>query len=502
MSSVVLNEIRKGFYLDSVALMRISREVAAAPGVAEAALMMGTPANVAIMKNAGLLKDGKTNAQGNDLILAVRAESEAAGREALALAEKALDKPKTQGESAEAWRPRSIAAAVKSIDGLNLALISVPGDFAAAEARKALSRDLHVMMFSDNVSVEDERSLKELARERGLLMMGPDCGTAIINGAPLAFANNVKRGGIGVIGASGTGTQEVTCLISEAGGGISHAIGVGGRDLKKDIGGITTLMAIDALDADPATERVVLISKPPHPDVAKAVLARIAKSPKPYVICFIGAKSAELPPNARFAATLKQAAELALDGRPISKGYDAGAEAKRHARRKGASKIEGLYSGGTLCAEAQVILASGGRKVASNAAIPDVPDLAAPEANGRERIIDLGSDEYTKGRPHPMIDPSVRDDALRAALKDPSVAVILVDVVIGYGAHSDPAGHLVQIVEKRGNDAPLIVGSVCGTEQDPQIRSAQARRLQDAGILVAPSNADACKLALALVTSG
>jgi succinyl-CoA synthetase alpha subunit len=482
--------------------MRISREVAASPGVAEAALMMGTPANIAIMKNAGLLKDGKTDAQGNDLILAVRAESEAAGREALAAAEKALDKPKTQGEGAEAWRPRSIAAAVKSIDGLNLALISVPGDFAAAEARKALSRDLHVMMFSDNVSIEDERSLKELARERGLLMMGPDCGTAVINGAPLAFANNLKRGGIGVIGASGTGTQEVTCLISEAGGGISHAIGVGGRDLKKDIGGITTLMAIDALDADPATERVVLISKPPHPEVAKAVLARIAKSPKPYVVCFIGAKSAELPPNARFAATLKQAAELALDGRAISKGYDPSAEAKRHARRKDASKVEGLYSGGTLCAEAQIILANGGRKVASNAAIPDVPDLAAQEAKGRDRIIDLGSDEYTKGRPHPMIDPSVRDDALRAALKDPSIAVILVDVVIGYGAHSDPAGHLVQIVEKRGSNAPLIVGSVCGTEQDPQIRSAQARRLQDAGILVAPSNADACKLALALVTSG
>ncbi len=502
MSSVVINEIRKGFYLDSVALMRISREVAGAPGVAEAALMMGTPANVAIMKNAGLLKDGKTDAQGNDLILAVRADSEAAGREALAMAEKALDKPKTQGEGAEAWRPRSIGAAVKGVDGINLALISVPGDFAAAEARKALSRDLHVMMFSDNVSIEDERSLKELARERGLLMMGPDCGTAVINGAPLAFANNLKRGGIGVIGASGTGTQEVTCLISEAGGGISHAIGVGGRDLKKDIGGITTLMAIDALDADPVTEKVVLISKPPHPDVAKAVLARIAKSPKPYVVCFIGAKSAELPSNARFAATLKQAAELALDGRAISKGYDPAAEAKRHAKRKGASKVEGLYSGGTLCAEAQVILAGGGRKVASNAPIPDVPDLGAPEAKSRERIIDLGADEYTKGRPHPMIDPSVRDDALRAALKDPSVAVILVDVVIGYGAHSDPAGHLVQIVAGRGSDAPLIVGSVCGTEQDPQIRSAQARRLQEAGILVAPSNADACKLALALVTSG
>lgn len=498
MSAFILNEVRKGFYLDSVALMRLSREIAGAPGIAEAALMMGTPANIAIMKNAGLLKDD-TAPQGNDLVLAIRAESEDAARSALSLAEKELDKPKVQGGGAEAWRPRSVAAAVKGVPGLNLALISVPGDFAAAEARKALNRGLHVMMFSDNVPIEEERSLKERARELGLLMMGPDCGTAIIGGAPLAFANRLKRGNIGIIGASGTGTQEVSCLISEAGQGISHAIGVGGRDLKKEIGGITTLMAIDALDADPMTERVVLISKPPHPDVAKAVIARIAKSPKAYTVCFIGADSADLPPNAKFAPTLKEAAEIAI-GRSIGDGFDAAAEAARQKKRAGATRIEGLYSGGTLCAEAQVILAAGGRKVASNAAIPGVPYLDTPESKGREQIIDLGADEYTKGKPHPMIDPSVRDDALRAALKDPSIAVILVDLVIGYGAHADPAGYLAEVLAGRGANAPLVVGSVCGTELDPQVRSTQMKRLVDAGVLVAPSNADACKLALALVS--
>lgn len=498
MTEFVLNEIRKGFYLDSVALMRLSREIAGAPGIAEAALMMGTPANIAIMKNAGLLKDGAAP-QGNDLVLAIRADSEASARAALAQAEKELDKPKTQGGGAEAWRPRSIAAAVKGVPGLNLALISVPGDFAAAEARKALNRGLHVMMFSDNVPIEDERSLKERARELGLLMMGPDCGTAIIGGTPLAFANRLKRGKIGIIGASGTGTQEVSCLISEAGEGISHAIGVGGRDLKQEIGGITTLMAIDALDADPSTERVVLISKPPHPDVAKTVIARIAKSPKPYTVCFIGAASADLPKNAKFAPTLKEAAEIAI-GRTICEAFDASAEAGRYAKRAGAARIEGLYSGGTLCAEAQVILKAGGREVASNAAVPGVPYLDAAESAGRERIIDLGADEYTKGKPHPMIDPSVRDDALRAALRDPSIAVILVDLVIGYGAHADPAGYLAEVLAGRGTDSPLIVGSVCGTEQDPQVRSAQMKRLAEAGVIVAPSNADACKLALALVS--
>jgi FdrA protein len=499
MSAHLLNEVRKGFYLDSVALMRLSREIASAPGVLEAALMMGTPSNQAIMRNAGLLAATVT-AQGNDLIVAIRAESEAAARNAFAEALKALDKPKTSASGEAAWRPRSLATAVKAAPDSNLALISVPGEFAAAEARKALNRGLNVLLFSDNVSLADELSLKQQAREVGLLMMGPDCGTAIIGGAPLAFANKVKRGRIGIIGASGTGTQEVSCLISEAGEGISHAIGVGGRDLKQEIGGITTLMAIDALDADSETDRVVLISKPPHPDVAKSVLARIAKSPKAYTVCFIGAMSADLPPNARYAATLKEAAEKALGGdRRIGASFDAVATAARIMRRRAtAGRIEGLFAGGTLCAEAQVILSAGGRNVTSNAAIPGVPNLDAPDAAGRDRIIDLGADEYTLGRPHPMIDPTVRDEALRAGLSNPEIVVILLDVVIGYGAHVSPATHLAALVAGRGADAPVVVASVTGTELDRQVRSAQIALLEQAGIVVAPSNAQACELALAL----
>lgn len=498
MSAYVLNEIRKGFYLDSVALMRLSREIASAAGVVEAALMMGTPSNQAILRNAGLL-EGEVSAQGNDLILAIKAESEAAARAALVEAQKALDRPKTTGSGETAWRPRSIAAAVKATPEANLALISVPGEFAAAEARKALNRGLHVLMFSDNVSISDELSLKLQAREAGLLMMGPDCGTAVIGGAPLAFANRLKRGRIGIIGASGTGTQEVSCLLSEAGEGISHAIGVGGRDLKKEIGGITTLMAIDALDADPGTDRVVLISKPPHPDVARAVLARIGKSPKAYTVCFIGAASADLPANARFAATLKEAAEKTLgDGHRIAGHFDAAAAAARLRRRKTGHRIEGLFAGGTLCAEAQVILTAAARNVASNAGIPGVPHFDDPAAAGRDRIVDLGADEYTQGRPHPMIDPSVRDDALRAALADRAVAVILLDLVIGYGAHDNPAAHLAAVVADRADDAPILVASVTGTELDRQGRSAQIKVLENAGIVVAPSNAQACDLALAL----
>lgn len=500
MTEVVLNEVRKGFYLDSVALMRLSREIAGMPGVVEAALMMGTPSNIAIMRNAGLLS-GDLATQGSDLVLAVKAENETAARAALDDALKALDKPKSQAAGKSEWRPRSIASAVAATPNANLALISVPGEFAAAEARKALNRGLHVLMFSDNVSIADELSLKQQAREAGLLMMGPDCGTAIINGAPLAFANKLKRGKVGIIGASGTGTQEISCLVSEAGVGISHAIGVGGRDLKKDIGGITTLMAIDALDADPGTDHVVLVSKPPHADVAKAVIARIAKSPKTYTVCFIGAASADLPKNARFAATLKQAAELALGGRTIGAGFNAAAAAARVPNRKGASRIEGLFAGGTLCAEAQVVLTAGGRKVASNATIPGVAPLDGKDSAGCDRIIDLGSDEYTQGRPHPMIDPSVRDDALRAALTNPDIGVVLLDLVIGYGAHADPAAHLASVVEKRPANAPALIASVTGTELDPQVRSAQIKRLEAAGVIVAPSNEQACELALAVINA-
>jgi succinyl-CoA synthetase alpha subunit len=499
MKIVVLNEIRRGFYLDSVALMRLSREVSASPGVIEAALMMGTPSNAAIMRNAGLLDEGAA-VKGNDLVIAVRAESEPAAREALDGAIKSLDKPKGQGEAQAAWRPHSIAAAVKVRPELNLALISVPGDFAAAEARKALNRGLHVLMFSDNVPLEDELSLKLQARAAGLLMMGPDCGTAVIGGAPLAFANKLRRGRIGIIGASGTGTQEVSCLISEAGEGISHAIGVGGRDLKKDIGGITTLMAIDAFDSDPATDHVVLISKPPHPDVARSVLGRIGASSKSFTVCFIGASDIELPPNARFSPTLRGAAELALGGKGIGCGFDVGDVASRLAKT-GRGGIEGLFAGGTLCAEAQVILASSGRKVASNAAIPGIPKLDFGPNGGRDRLLDLGDDEYTRGRPHPMIDPSVRDDALRAALKNRDLSVVLLDLVLGYGAHADPAEHLTKVVVDRGREAPTLVASVVGTEQDPQVRSAQVKKLEQAGIVVAPSNAQACKLAVAIANN-
>lgn len=481
---VIANEIRKGFYLDSVALMRISRAIAAMDGVEEAGLMIGTPANKEIMREAGVLDaTGETAAPG-DLVIAVRAKDKAAVDAALAEASRQLDAPRQSSGAGSVWRPRTLRAAQQQMPDASVALISVPGDFAAAEALKAIRRGLDVMIFSDNVPVEQEAELKREARDLGRLVMGPDCGTAIIGGVPLAFANVVPRGDIGIVGASGTGIQEISCLIARAGRGVSHAIGTGGRDLKKEIGGITTLMAIDQLDADPATTHIVIVSKPPAAEVAKNVLARVAKSKKPFTICFLGAV-VDAPSNAKSVATLEAAAVSAAGGAAF------GQAASSPRARAGGKFVRGLYTGGTLCAEAQVILLQGGLEVSSNVAIP-----GAKDGNSGHSMIDLGDDEFTRGRPHPMIEPAVRDTPLLEALRDPATAVVLLDCVLGFGGHDDPAGHLASVLKDRAKDGPPIIASVTGTEGDPQRYSAQAAKLAGAGIVVEPSNAAAVRLAL------
>ncbi len=493
MSGVVLNEIRRGAYLDSVALMRLSRTVAALPGVLEAALMIGTPSNKKIMQDAGILTAEGNGAQGNDLIIAIKGKDEAAAREALDQAKVQLDAPKTVSQESADRTVRTVRAAVKSLPDANLALISVPGEFAVAEARNAIANGLHVMIFSDNVAIEHERALKEEAKARGLLVMGPDCGTAILNGVPLAFANVIAKGDIGIIAASGTGLQEVSTLIGRYGKGITHGIGVGGRDLKEAIGGITTLMAIDALDRDPETKHIVLISKPPAAKVVDAIVARIEKSKKQFTVCFIGLdRLSSLPKNAVLASTLTEAAENAL-GKLI---VPAGAKAPSIGGKR--QKLRGLYSGGTLCAEAQVILRRKGIDVASNAPIPGVPEVSGDTQNV---ILDLGADEYTVGRPHPMIDPSLRNDLLKQALASTDTAVILLDVVIGYGAHEDPAGSIAEILSGSPENGPLVIASVTGTEADPQNYSAQVRRLRDAGVIVEATNARAVELAAAALSA-
>lgn len=486
--SVVVNEVRRGAYFDSVALMRIAAAIKAMPGIEECGLLMATPANRRILADAAVLSERGEAAEPGDLVIALRARDEAAAHNALEEARRLIDQPKQQQTDAATWAPRTIRSALPLLPAANLVLISVPGAYATAEAMKAIRRGLNVMMFSDNVPVADEVELKRAARAAGVLMMGPDCGTAILSGAPLGFANAVGRGEIGIIGASGTGIQEVSCLVSNAGGGISQAIGTGGRDLKAEVGGITTLMAIDLLDVDPATRHIVLVSKPPDADTAHTILARVARSAKRFTICFIGGDGRGMPANALTAPTLEAAAHAAL-------GRDAPCEAAVGAR-PGRGVIRGLFAGGTLCAEAQVVLREAGLALASNAGIGEVASMA--DAAGRHTLIDLGDDAYTLGRPHPMIEPAVRDAALADALADPACAVILLDCVLGYGSHADPAGHIVRQLAGSASRRPAIVASVTGTEQDLQRRSAQVRTLETAGVRVALSNAAAARSAVAL----
>lgn len=498
-ASATVNLVRRAFYLDSVALMRLSQDVSALPGIVSASLMIGTESNKQLLDDADLLSEVGREAGPNDLIIAVRAQDEAAAEAALAEAETRLDRRRGEDVAAEDWNPKSLETAIDALPDANIALISVPGAFATREARKALRNGLNVMIFSDNVPIADERALKEEALERGLLLLGPDCGTAIIAGTPLAFANEVPRGRIGAVAASGTGLQEVSTLIARAGHGLSHGIGVGGRDLHSEVGGLMTLAAIDALDADSGTGHIVLISKPPAADVALRVFDRVAKSTKPFTVCFLGMDAPALPDIATFAPTLRAAAENAMGGVAIGADFDPTLVSAASPLAEGRHRVVGLYSGGTMCGEAQVIFTAAGVAVSSNAPVPGATK-AAGHGGESHVLLDLGADEYTLGRPHPMIEPSVRTDALAEALKDPTVAVVLLDLVIGYGAHEDPAGQLAGFLSGLAKPRAVIVASVCGTEDDPQVYSAQVEALREAGIIVAPSNAHAAELALNLVT--
>jgi len=462
---VVLNRVERQSYRDSVALMRISRALAERPGIEEAALMIGTPSNKALMREAGLLAADGEPAGANDLIIALRAADAGSAAGALEAAVALLAEKPAGAEAGGPPLARTLDGALAQLPGANLALISVPGEFAAHEARRALALGLNVLVFSDNVPLDEELSLKRSAREKGLLLMGPDCGTALIGGAPIAFANVVPRGDVGIVSASGTGLQEVSSLIARLGGGVSHGIGVGGRDLDARIGALGTLSAIDALERDAGTREIVLISKPPAPEVAALVLERIRRSAKPFIACLLGQQEAKLPGNARLARTLAEAAELA-SSKKIS-------EEKQKLR--GSGWVRGLYCGGTLCAEAEMIFRQKGLRVGSHA----------------NTFVDLGDDEYTRGRPHPMIEPELRNDHVRQALADPAVGVVLVDVVLGFGSHPDPAGVLLR------NDvsAKPIIASVTGTERDPQVYSRQVAALREAGVLVAASNAHAASFA-------
>ncbi len=506
-------------YYDSVTLMLVARELTHLPGVQDAAVVMATDANKAILREAGLLTHDIEAAGANDLAIAVSLD-DGAEVDPLAEAEKLLRQKKgTDGGEAE-FRPKTIRGAVKSFPQANVAVISVAGRYAADEAWDALHRGLHVLLFSDNVSLEDEVALKRYARDQGLLLMGPGAGTAILNGVALGFANVLPAGPVGIVSAAGTGLQEVSTLLARQGVGITQGLGTGGRDLGQAVGGIMMLEALKALQADPATEVLVVISKPPAPDVAKTVLNQVDAGDKPAVICLMGGDPAAVAgiSNAVFARTLQEAALLAAqaagadlaDVNELIEDEDV-ALAEQAAGLKpqlgpGQRYLRGLFSGGTLCYEAQVIwrdrLAG---PVLSNAPLAPASRLAGSTRSQGHTAIDLGEEEFTVGRPHPMIDNDLRIRRLLQEARDPEVAVIVLDVVLGYGAHPDPAAELGPAIRQARQLAAaaartlVVVAAVTGTGQDPQDLNRQVEALRAAGAIVCDSNAAAARLTAMIV---
>jgi FdrA protein len=482
--SVTKYEVRRGAYYDSVVLMQLQRGLVGLPEVIDAGVVMATPANRELLAANSLLPDSIT-ASPDDLLIVVKAADDSAASDAFNQVDSLL--ARRRSSVSQDFRPRSLNAALKQLPESGWVLISVPGRYAAAVARDALGLNQHVFLYSDNVSLEDEIDLKRTARDKGLFVMGPDCGTAIINGVGLGFANRVRRGPIGLVGASGTGTQAVTSHIHNLGGGISHAIGTGGRDLKSEVGAITAHQALDALARDDETKVIVLISKPPSPDVATGLISAAQGTGKPVVVYFIG-----YPPPARkignlhFAISLNEAAELAVNSNwqlvsgnelPITNYY-----------------LRGLFSGGTLAYETLLGLQASLSPIYSNAPITNNQLLKDPLHSEAHTIIDLGDEFFMVGRLHPMIDNDLRIRRMKQEGADPEVGMILLDVVLGEGSHPDPAGELAPVIKEIGGKRTgelEFVAIVIGTDDDPQNIQSQIERLKEAGVTVFRTAAEA-----------
>jgi FdrA protein len=469
-------------YADSVRLMSISRAVRERDGIRRCELAMGTPANLELLTGLGAIAD----AGPDDVVIAVEADQGAALR-ALATAEQELVSIHARESDAGAVRarPRSLALAARELDGANLALISVPGEYAVLEAHRALSAGMHVFLFSDHVSLDAELALKRRGAELGLLVMGPECGTAMLGGVGLGFANAVRPGTVGIVAAAGTGAQESACLLDAAGVGVSHIIGVGGRDLSREIGGIMFRESMRLLAQDEGTDTLLLVSKPPSPEAVLALGSAVPDDVR-VVAAFVGWDRDDAPFEVH--PTLEAGAAAAACVRT----EDVSALERDVERRRGDTvgrSLLGLYSGGSLAHEAVTIIE------------PELGPLAGNVGHGPRqirsghRVFDLGEAEYTQGHPHPMVDLDTRIAMLQAALTEQDLGCVLLDVVLGYGGHPDPAGGLADAVAVLAERA-LVIAHVCGTPEDPQDSRRQAKTLAQAGALLAPSNAAAARLAL------
>lgn len=505
-------EIKKNTYYDSVTLMVISKTIKKNEGIAEALVGMGTDLNKELANNLSMSNSEIESLTPSDFFVSIIADDEVKIEDIMNEVDKLLNQKKKDRDND--YMPPTLESAINYEPKSNMVIISVPGKFAADEARKALRNGLNVMLFSDNVTIEEEKELKDLAVSKELLMMGPDCGTAIINNVPLAFANVVRKGHIGVVGASGTGTQEVTVIIDKLGEGVSQVIGTGGRDLKKEIGGSMMLLGIDSLMNDPETKVILLVSKPPADEIAEKILKVVQNSTKPVVVDFIGGDRnliekygayacCSLEDAARKAVALLRNEEVkdfngfSLSVEEINKIVDE--EVSKFAPEQ--KYFRGFYTGGTLADEAMKLLGKDIKEIYSNIPLSPEYKMTDIKSSKGNTCIDFGDDEFTVGKPHPMIDPIGRIERLNKEANDEEMAVLVMDFVLGYGSHMDPVGEMLPAIkeakekmESRGKYL-CVIGYICGTNNDPQNFDESKKRLEEIGVIVMPTNAQAVKLA-------
>ncbi len=490
--------------------MGINKRLLSELGIIQSAVLMGTPGNKKLLADIQVKDDEINQASPNDLIVAVVAETEQSAADALGKLDQYL-------KSTDSGTRRSSLATLE--DGLkekpnaNLAVISVSGEYAAREAEKALDKGLNVFLFSSNVEVLDEIALKKKAKQKGLLLMGPDCGTSIIGGKGIGFANKVRRGKVGVIGPSGTGLQEFTCLIHQMGHGISHAIGTGTRDLKDEIGGLTTLMALDMLEKDNGTSVVAIVSKPAGLKTLDVLMDRIKTCRKPVVACFLGAGQGNRYQidHLHYADTIDDAAQKAIAcidrdaAMPVASIDDEKIKVTLHAFAPEQKYVRGLFAGGTFCYQSQQIMQQAGIPLFSNEPLGDTDLLPDPEKSRENTLLDMGDEYFTRGKPHPMIDGFMRSLRVRQEGTDHKTAILLLDIILGFNSADDPVGELLdaiiaskQLVENRKGHL-CVVASVTGTDEDPQDLDMQVKLLKEAGVHVFHSNASATQFCVALL---
>ena len=500
--------VKYNYYQDSIILVGIAAKIQQVEGVVQAVVLMAYQANKELLAELGMSDPEIEKATPNDLLIGLEAESE----QVIDRLVNNLDSFLAPSLKSDEVFP-NIDLAIQSAPDANLAVISVPGEFAGQEALKAINKGLNVFIFSDNVPLEEEIELKRLGKDKGLLVMGPGCGTAVINHVSLGLMSVISPGPVGIVGASGSGIQEIAVLLDKSGTGISQAIGTGGRDLSEEVGGVSMIQGIETLEHDEETKVIVLVSKRPAEATMEKILSLISACTKPVIVNFIASDSTPVQQSGAIpASTLEEAALKAaglLKGEILTDAYRVElrdkitSQAKKERKKFSNSQkfLRGVFCGGTHCQEAEYIIREYIGEIYSNTHLNSSKPLDDPFTSFKHSLIDLGEEEFTVGKPHPVIDPATVKQRMLQEAKDPEVAIILMDIILGLGAHADPVGLLAGSIKSLKEEARsqgrhlCIVASVCGTNKDPQKLEEQENKLADAGVLLFPSNAQACLFA-------